>query len=327
MKQMMKAAIAALLVAGTVTVGHAQKVDNVSLRLSWYIGGYHAAYYLGKDKGFYKDEGINLTIHEGRGSANTAQLVAAKTDTFGVSDSSSMMLGAAKGLPIKTVVSLMNGAGFAVLMLEDTPIKKAQDLKGKKIATSPGDALTQLLPAVLAANKLTREDVQIVMLDPAGKQAALLEKKVDAMLGDIGAQGVILQERGHKIQSLRFGDIGVETIGLVIHAHRDTIKDNPDLVRRFVRATVRSWEAAKADPEAAVKSVQAVKPDLAAGIIRNQLKTFISFMETPATKGKPVGYGAAADWDRTYKLYADLRDMKTDMKPGDFYTNEFLPKQ
>jgi len=327
MKNFLRLAIAALIMAGATVAAKAQKMDNVSLRLSWYIGGYHAAYYLGKEKGFYQQEGIDLTIHEGRGSANTAQLVAAKTDTFGVSDSSSMMLGAAKGLPIKTIVSLMNGAGFAILMLDDSPIRNAADLKGKRIATSPGDALTQLLPAVLAANKLTREDVHIIMLDPAGKQAALLEKKVDVMLGDVGAQGVILQERGHKIRSLRFGDIGVETIGLIIHTHRDTIKENPDLVRRFVKATVRSWEATKVDPEAAVKSVQAAKPDIPANVVRNQLKTFISLMDTAATKGKPVGYGASADWDRTYKLYAELRGMTTDMKPGDFYTNEFLPKQ
>ena len=197
MKQILKAAFAALLVAGAANAAQAQKVDSVSLRLSWYIGGYHAAYYLGKDKGFFKQEGIDLTIHEGRGSANTAQLVAAKTDTFGVSDSSSMMLGAAKGLPIKTVVSLMNGAGFAVLMLDDTSIKTAADLKGKKIATSPGDALTQLLPAVLAANKLTKNDVQVVMLDPAGKRRRYW-KEGQRHAGLHWCAGVIL-ERGHKI--------------------------------------------------------------------------------------------------------------------------------
>jgi NitT/TauT family transport system substrate-binding protein len=167
----------------------------------------------------------------------------------------------------------------------------------------------------------------MVLLDPAGKQAALLEKKVDAMLGDIGAQGVILEDKGIKIRSLRFGDIGVETIGLVVHAHQDTIKEKPDMVGRFVRATVRSWELARKDPDAAVEAVRRVKPDLSATMVKKQLLMFISFMDTEATKGKPLGYGAPQDWERSYKLYVDLRDMKTDKKPGDFYTNEFLPKQ
>ncbi|MCX7234498.1 MAG: ABC transporter substrate-binding protein, partial [Burkholderiales bacterium] len=62
----------------------AQAQDNVSLRLNWYIGGLHVPFYFGVDKGFYKQEGINLTINEGRGSANTVQVVGAGTDTFGL---------------------------------------------------------------------------------------------------------------------------------------------------------------------------------------------------------------------------------------------------
>ena len=65
--------------------------DAVSLRLNWYMGGVHAPFFLGKERGFYRDAGLDLTINEGRGSANTAQVVAAGTDTFGLANSSSVM--------------------------------------------------------------------------------------------------------------------------------------------------------------------------------------------------------------------------------------------
>jgi NitT/TauT family transport system substrate-binding protein len=318
---------AAMLLVALLLPGVSRAEDKASIRLSWYIGGYHAAYFLGKDRGFYKDEGIDLTIEEGRGSTKSAQLVASKSDTFGVSDSSSLMLGAAKGLPIKSIVSLQNSAGFAVLFLPDKPFKSIGDLKGKTVAMSAGDALTQLFPAVLAANGLKPDDVRQVLLDPAGKQAALLDGKVDAMLGDIGAQGVILAESGHPVKSIRFGDVGVDTIGLVVHTNIETIKDNPDLVRRFVHATIKSWELARKDPDAAVQSVLKAKPSLKADMVKKQLEIFLSYLDTPNTKGKVLGYGAPADWDHSYKLYTELRDMKTSMKPQDFYTNEFLPKQ
>ena len=71
-----------VLPAGTP---HAE--DAVSLRLNWYLGGLHTPFYYGKEKGFYKAEGIDLTINEGRGSANTVQVVAAGSDTFGLADS------------------------------------------------------------------------------------------------------------------------------------------------------------------------------------------------------------------------------------------------
>src|SRR5215469_17263991 len=82
--------------------------DAVSLRLNWYLGGVHAPFFLGKERGFYKDAGLDLTINEGRGSANTAQVVAAGTDTFGLADSSSVMRLVSKDAPIRTVMSLLN---------------------------------------------------------------------------------------------------------------------------------------------------------------------------------------------------------------------------
>ena len=65
--------------------------DKVSLRLNWYLGGLHVPFYYGKERGFYAAEGIDLTINEGRGSANTVQVVAAGSDTFGLADSSSVV--------------------------------------------------------------------------------------------------------------------------------------------------------------------------------------------------------------------------------------------
>ena len=69
------------MLAASTAMAPAQ--DAVSLRLNWYMGGLHVPFYYGKERGFYKEEGIDLTINEGRGSANTVQVVAAGSDTFG----------------------------------------------------------------------------------------------------------------------------------------------------------------------------------------------------------------------------------------------------
>src|SRR3954465_16034211 len=86
-------ALAAL--AASTTMALAQ--DAVSLRLNWYFGGLHVPFYYGKERGFYKEEGIDLTINEGRGSANTVQVVAAGSDTFGLADSSTPISRSRKG--------------------------------------------------------------------------------------------------------------------------------------------------------------------------------------------------------------------------------------
>ena len=97
-------ALGALLALGTA----AQAADAVSLRLNWYLGGLHVPFYYGKDKGYFAEEGIDLTINEGRGSVAAAQAIAAGSDTFGMADAGTLMLTASKGADIKAVMSLLN---------------------------------------------------------------------------------------------------------------------------------------------------------------------------------------------------------------------------
>src|ERR1044072_3158991 len=159
------AALAAL--AASATMAAAQ--DAVSLRLNWYFGGLHVPFYYGKEKGFYKDEGIDLTINEGRGSANTVQVVAAGSDTFGLADSSSVILTASKGADIKSVMSLLNTTGFSVVSLAEANIRTPKDLEGKKVAVTPGDPLGQLLQAVCKANNVDCSKIGLIQVDPAAK--------------------------------------------------------------------------------------------------------------------------------------------------------------
>src|SRR5919106_707941 len=148
--------------------------DKVSFRMNWYLGGLHVPFYYGKDRGFYAVEGIDVTLNEGRGSANTVQVVAAGSDTFGLADSSSVILTASKGADVKSVMSLLNSTGFAVISLASAGIRTPKDLEGKRLAVSPGDPLGQLFRALAAVNKLDMSKISLVQVDPAAKVVAVL---------------------------------------------------------------------------------------------------------------------------------------------------------
>ena len=188
--------------------------DAVSLRLNWYMGGVHAPFFLGKERGFYRDAGLDLTINEGRGSANTAQVVAAGTDTFGLANSSSVMRLVSKDAAIRTVMSLLNTSSFGVISLAETNIQRPKDLEGKKLAITAGDALTQLFPAFAGFNKLDTSKIALVQIDPAGKVVALLEKRVDAILGGLDDQYFLVKQKGFNPAGMGFAKHGVNTVGL-----------------------------------------------------------------------------------------------------------------
>jgi len=317
------AAVLAVLAASSVV---ARADEAVSLRLNWYFGGLHVPFYYGKEKGLYKAEGIDLTINEGRGSANTVQVVAAGSDTFGLADSSSVIATAAKGAEVKSVMSLLNSTGFSVVSLASAGIKTPKDLEGKKLAVSPGDPLGQLFRALAASNNLDMSKISFVQVDPAAKVVAVLEKRVDALLGGADDQFFLIKYKGETPAVLRYADHGANIVGMTILTRESTIRDKADLVRRFVRATARSWEEAKKDPEAAVDATMKVKPDLNRASQLDQLKVDLELMDSPNSKGR-VGWGDQRDWDQTLALLKQYRDVQTDKPWTAFHTNEFLPAQ
>lgn len=316
-------AIAAALAA--IIAAPAMAQEAVSLRLNWYLGGLHVPYYYGKDQGYFKAEGIDLTINEGRGSANTVQVVAAGSDTFGMADSSSVISLAAKGAEIKSVMSLLNSTGFSVVSLASTGIRTPKDLEGKSLAVSPGDPLGQLFRALAAHNKLDMSKISFIQVDPAAKVVAVLEKKADALLGGADDQFFLIKYRGHEPHALRYADHGANIVGMTILAKADTIKAKPDMVRRFVKASVRSWEESRKNPGAAVDAALKVKSDLNRQSTLDQLMVDIELLDSPNSKGR-VGWGAEKDWEQTIALLKQYRELETRNNWTAFHTNEFLPQ-
>jgi len=312
------AAFAAWLVASS-----AFAADAVSLRLNWYLGGLHVPFYYGKERGFYAAEGIDLTINEGRGSANTVQVVAAGSDTFGLADSSSVILTASRGADVKSVMSLLNSTGFAVVSLAETGIKTPKDLEGKRLAVSPGDPLGQLFQALAAHNKLDMSKITMIQVDPAAKVVAVLEKRADGLLGGADDQYFLIKQRGIEPAALRFADNGANIVGMTIVTKTETIKTKPDLVKRFVRATAKSWEEAKKNPAAAVDAALKVKPDLNRQSTLDQMLVDFELLDSKNSKGR-VGWGVQADWDQTLDLLKKYRELKTDQAWTTFHTNEFV---
>jgi NitT/TauT family transport system substrate-binding protein len=153
----------------------------------------------------------------------------------------------------------------------------------------------------------------------------VLEKRADGLLGGADDQYFLIKYKGQEPAALRYADYGANIVGMTILTKEDVIKSKADMVRRFVRATVKSWEEAKKHPEEAVASALKAKPDLNKQSTLDQLKVDIDLLDSKYSKGK-VGLGAKEDWDATLALLKQYRDVQTDKDWTAFHTNEFLPK-
>jgi NitT/TauT family transport system substrate-binding protein len=316
------AVVFGLAAVAAATTAKAQ--DIVNLRLNWYLGGSHAAFYLGRDLGFFADENIDIQIDEGRGSGRSVQLVGTGTDDFAMADAGSLMVGVSKGLEAVSILSLVNISTFAIVALEDSGIASPKDLEGKTVAVTAGDALTQLWPAVVAANDLNADAIKLVMMDPAAKPISVMEGPTDALLGGISDQPNLIRTHGHEVTVIPFYEIGVNTIGMTLITHPDMIAEQADLVGRFVRATQKSYQAMLNDPDAAVAAVKAEKADLDEETLRSQIVETSDIIQRGLPADHPFGYNPPEVWQQTLDIMKTYRGLETDQPATAFYTNDFI---
>lgn len=319
MKNLLKIGALALALLAAPT---AFAQEKASLRLNWLYYGFHSFFPLGVEKGFYKDEGITLEIGEGQGSGRAVQIVGAKSDTFGLSDGASVIGGASKGAPIVAVMGIMNKSPFAIIARADANIKSVKDLEGKTIAATTGEAGLAIFPAITQANKLNGDSIKFVRVDGAGKLVAMLEKRVDAMLGGLENQSLILAQRGLAVTNIAYADVGANTLGLVIHVHKDTLEKNPKLVQGFIHATQKAIAYTEKNPDEAIAALAKIKPDLDKVLAMQQLKAGLTLVRATGGTSQPIGWMNPADWDGTLRMAREFQELSTDMKPVDFYTNK-----
>lgn len=322
----MKARILSAALLLTAFALSAQAQEKATLRLNWLIYGFHSPFYLGVERGYYKAEGIDLEIGEGKGSASAVQVIGAKGDTFGLSDGASIIAGMAKGAPIRAVMGIMNTTPFAIIVREDANVKSMKDLEGKTIAATAGEAGLTIFPALVKANKLDESKVNILRVDGATKLVAILEKRADAISGGSENQPFILEQKGLKTTVLNYADYGVNTMGLAIHVHNDTLRDKPKLVEGFIRATQKAFMEAEKDPAASIAAGIKVKSDMDKDMALKQLNAGLKLVRSRSAPNAPIGQMQASDWQMTLDLMKDYQELKTDMKADAFYTNAHLPK-
>ena len=322
MKKAVVAAAVAVLASLALPVA-AQQLKPMKLTLNFLAGGPQAGFMLAKKLGYYKDVGIDLTIEEGKGSATTAQQVATGQTDVGFADAPAAMQIRSKGAPVKIIAPILQTNGFAIISIEGSGIKSPKDLVGKKLAVQPGTAQTTLLDAILAENKLDKGRLDIVNIDPAALVGALLEKKVDAILAGADFQSVQMRDRGFKVNDLLYRDVGVPTVGLSIIARDDRLKEDPDLYRKFVAASLKGWDEARRNPDAAAAAVTEQFPSAGKDQILKQLNVDLMLVCAPGAAS--LGRVPDKNWQITFDLLTMYLNLPKEKPIGDYYSADFLP--
>ena len=302
-------------------VSHAQAADKVSMRLHWKASGMHVPFIVAMDQGYFKAEGIDITVKEGAGSTATVKLMGANKDTFGMAGTNVIVKGVARGMPIIQVAVVEASKRQGVLSKPEAGIQTPKDLIGKTIAGS-GAGTSDIFNAFLSANNIPVDKVKYLAAGRA-RLEAVAAGRADGSLG-LGLDDIV-RLKGMGIASpqlLEFGKWGVPDHGDGIITNLDTVKNNPDLIRRFIRAYIRGVNYTFMDFERAADITKKHFPMAKKEHLVVQLTNLKWLFPPPLGYQEPGVIEAVRDMTAKYGGIPEAKDMPL----SKFYTNEFLPK-
>ena len=304
-------------------------LDKVTLMLNWYVYGEHAPFYYGKEKGYFKDAGIDLEIQEGRGSATVTQVVGAKTVQFGYVDVPTMMRAAVKGAPVIAVGVALQTNPMSVMGFAEKNIRKPDDIKGKTVASTPGDSMSQIWPLFLKKTGLKESDFKTVSGDAVTKLNAVINGQADLLLGYVMDQSMKIKDAtGKDVFPIKFADYGINLVSSGIIAHKDFVKENPDLVKRFMAAATKSVEEASKHPKDAAQAILNANPK--GGRIETLTQGFeltIPLYRDPSGKKSQPFDVTNNNMKDTVDVLVEYGGLEAKAKDEfkTYYTNQYLP--
>ncbi|MFE1599321.1 ABC transporter substrate-binding protein [Methylobacterium sp. ID0610] len=305
------AACAALMLAGPAAAAEPVKA---SLRLKWLPQAQFAGFYVAVQKGYYKAEGIDLTINPGGPNLLAENLVATGADTFGLSGGSDSVLASRdKGLPVVCIGVAHQITAFVFVARKDGPVKTLPDFKGRTVTTWFTGA-NHVLNAVLAKEGIRPDEVKIqpqqVSVTP------FVDGAVDVATATYYNELYTIQSRVGRDNLRTFvpEDYGITFPRDTLIVSEATLKDKPDLVKGFLRASIRGWRDAFADPKGAVDTVMAIAPTLDRAHQDFMLTEVKRLMTAGAAKEKGL---FAIDPDAIAKAHDLLLQAKVIAKPVD----------
>jgi NitT/TauT family transport system substrate-binding protein len=318
-----------VFVIGLIFVGASSCLaEQISLKLNWLPGGDHCFYFVAKDKGLYEQQGLDVNIERRQGSGDTVKRVDLGTVDIGLADTGTLVVARSTGAKVKDIAMIYANSPNGIKTRIDTGIKGPKDLEGRMVGVPAGDAQRVLWPALAKANGVNMDKVRLINIKPGAKAQSLAAKKIDAVfdwvVGESQYWAAGLDK--DKLVLIPWAEWGVNPYGNALMASEKTIAERPEMLRRFLKATMKAWQWSIENPDDAmaifVKHHPEV-PTLAAKIrFVNDIRKLVD-----------------VDLNREYKLgWIDVKRMKatvdninkyfpveTPVTFKDMYTMEFLP--
>ncbi|HLZ28360.1 MAG TPA: ABC transporter substrate-binding protein [Chloroflexota bacterium] len=316
--------LSALVFGSTAT---AQTADKIRLQIKWVPQAQFAGYFVAQDKGFYADENLDVTIVPGGPDIIPEQQVTNGQADFGVDWVASFLAFRDKGLPIVDVAQIYQSSGLMLISKKSANIKSPQDLLGRNVGVWYGGNEFEFLALMDKLHYDPDKDLNVIKqgftMDP------FLAGQMEAASAMTYNEYQIVLESGvnpDDLNVIRYNDQGVGMLEDNLFATEDMVSNKPDLVQRFVRASLKGWQSAIDDQAGAVATVMKyVEPGSTTADHQTRMMAEVAkLVMPPGTTADQIGVMDAGRFQTTADIAYKFHVINTPADPAKSYTNAFV---
>ena len=320
-------AIAAVVTSVIAAPAWAQEKD-IKFALDFIPLGRHAPWYVALAKGYFKDEKLNVTILPSKGTADAIRMVESGITELGFIDIPSLVASGAAGANIRIVAANYQKPPYCVFSLNPgANVSSPKDMVGLEIGSSTASFVPQILRAFMQLNGQDGSSLKVVNIDGSARVPMLAARKVAAIDTFLMSEPSIRRAvPDAQPKCLLLGDYGLDIYANSIGVKDSYLKENPEVVRGFVRAALRGWQFALANPEEAARLqmqyIKALDPQIAA----EEIKILRRIAITPDVEKNGYGTISLDKLRRTVKFINDNVEVTgKQLSADDIYASGFLP--
>lgn len=313
----MKSALTFLALAAAATLAQAQ--DKVTFLTSWYAQAEHGGYYQAVATGIYKKHGLDVTIKMGGPQVNGVQLLAAGNADFLMGKDFQVLNGIQSGVPMVTVAAVFQFEPQG--MVTHPEVNSLAELKNKTILLATSGR-TSWYPWLKAKYGLTDEQTRPYTFN----MQPFFADKNTVQQGYPGSEPFIAQQAGQKVKFFLFADEGYPPYGNTIVTMQETAKEKPEMVQRFVKATLEGWKSYLQNPAPGNALIKQDNPKMDDATLAYGVKVMKDMKFFDGGDAARLGAGAMTDarWQKTYELMVNSELLKPMPNWKDAYTLQFV---
>jgi NitT/TauT family transport system substrate-binding protein len=321
-----------LAVCGLVTAGGGAAKENsgqsgalekVDFLLNWKITADHSPYYIALDKGWYKEEGLDVNIIVGQGSGYSVQVIDTGKADIAISDAPVPVSMRQQGANIKIIGIIYDKHPNCSWFWKSSGIRVPADFVGKTAAVPSTDGHKVMWPAFAKLAGISADSVRFINIDAAAKIPSLANKQCDITFELFISLPFFKSALGDDLGYFLWSDYGFDAYAHSYIASDDTIKNKPETLRKMLKVNYRAWQYALENSREAIDILSKYHPINTDEYVAS-LEVIKEFFKTDRYKNIGIGYIDPGRIKTTYDLVNEYQ-AKLSFPVEDCYDSSFLP--